>query len=191
MADLTANEPARLDASDLMFRSPSTTLAEAATTFTPPSKEFLMGTWRVTHSTLDMWKSNRNITITYKPLDSPPGAVDDLVEYQPLKSDKQKSVRGVDTPDPEISAKYNWRGRGWLMIASSKWEVLAYGSEDGGWAVTYFAKTLFTKAGIDVYARNKTGVSKELLEKIKTEIRKIDDQNVRVMADQMFEIQHD
>lgn len=45
------------------------------------------------------------------------------------------------------------------MIASSKWEILAYGDEDANansWVVTYFAKTLFTPAGIDFYSRNGT-----------------------------------
>lgn len=44
------------------------------------------------------------------------------------------------------------------MIASSKWEILGYGEEDGEgsveWAITYFAKTLFTPEGVDVYSRN-------------------------------------
>ena len=46
--------------------------------------------------------------------------------------------------------------KGWLMIASSKWQVLGYGE---GWAITYFAKTLFTPAGIDIYIRAEQGIS--------------------------------
>lgn len=94
--------------------------------------------------------------------------------------DKNKSkvstVRGVDKPfsttataggsasEEELASwGYNWRGKGWLMIASSKWEILGYGAEtssasatpDAGndWVVTYFAKTLFTPAGVDIYSR--------------------------------------
>lgn len=138
-----------------------------------------------------MWKSNRNVTITYTPLNDPPGAIDDLVQYQPLTSDKQKTVRGVDTPSQTVAAAYQWRGRGWLKIASSKWEVIGYGSEEGGWAVTYFAKTLFTPAGIDVYARQKGGLSETLLSKIREEMKKVDDGDFQAMADEMFEIKRD
>lgn len=42
------------------------------------------------------------------------------------------------------------------MIATSHWEILGWGDEQdtgNSWVVTYFAKTLFTPAGVDVYAR--------------------------------------
>jgi len=51
------------------------------------------------------------------------------------------------------------------MIASSKWQVLGY-DLDEGWVVTYFAKTLFTPAGIDIYSRTEQGPSQELCEEI-------------------------
>ncbi|KAF2867361.1 hypothetical protein BDV95DRAFT_177913 [Massariosphaeria phaeospora] len=54
------------------------------------------------------------------------------------------------------SLGYNWRGKGWLVIASSKWEILGYGDEEGTdnqYVVTYFAATLFTPAGVDFYSR--------------------------------------
>lgn len=51
------------------------------------------------------------------------------------------------------------------MIASSQWQVLGY-DERAGWAVTYFSKTLFTPAGMDLYARDPTAVNKELIEEI-------------------------
>lgn len=148
-----------------------------------------MGPWHVTHSTLPMWKNNRNVVITYKPLES--GTIDDLVEYQPLKSDKKKTVEGVDKPDTAVDAAYNWRGKGWLKIASSHWEVLGHGEEEGGWVVTFFAKTLFTPAGIDVYARKKGGLSEELVGRIREEMRKVEDPGFRKQADEIFEIQHD
>jgi hypothetical protein len=153
--------------------------------------DFLQGAWHVTHSTLPMWKSNRNVVITYTALSDPPGAIDDLVEYQPLKSDKQKTVNGVDTPDPSVPAAYDWRGKGWLKIASSHWEVLGWGEEDEGWVVTFFAKTLFTPAGIDIYARRKGGLSEELLERIRAHMKQVDDAGFREQAEKIFEIRHD
>lgn len=138
-----------------------------------------------------MWRKNKNVVITYTLLESPPGAIDDLVQYNPLNSDKQKTVEGVDTPDPNIDAAYNWRGKGWLKIASSHWEVLGHGDEDEGWMVTFFEKTLFTPAGIDIYARRKGGLSEDLIQRIRAEMKKINDLGFQKQADEIFEIKHE
>ena len=130
-----------------------------------------------------MWKKNKNVRITYTAVSgTSPAHIDDVVTYQALGSTKVKTVHGVDKPfsvlegtgakeggggegggdgedsEGKASLGYNWRGKGWLAIASSKWEVLGWGDEDnveGGnqWVVTYFAKTLFTPAGVDLYSR--------------------------------------
>lgn len=140
-----------------------------------------------------MWKKNRNVVITYTPIPSTsPPQLDDVVTYSPLNTSKPvvKTVRGVDKPfsvpntaestaggtvegeageGALASLAYNWRGKGWLMIASSKWEILAYGDEEGtdnAYVVTFFAKTLFTPAGIDVYSR-KDRLKEETVEAIK------------------------
>lgn len=57
---------------------------------------------------------------------------------------------------------------GWLMITWSNWQVLGYGD---GWAVTYFAKTLFTPAGLDIYSRAEEGLPSKLLEEIMEKTR--------------------
>ncbi|KZM22885.1 uncharacterized protein EKO05_0001259 [Ascochyta rabiei] len=65
------------------------------------------------------------------------------------------SAEGTAEAD-NSSLTYTWRGRGLLMIATSKWEILGYGTEGSTgneWVVTYFAKTLFTPAGVDFYSR--------------------------------------
>lgn len=110
--------------------------------------------------------------------------LDDEVRYESLggKGRKVSTVKGVDKPFPTAETKqrgvghhvdtarapstsegeelaslgYTWRGKGWLVIATSKWEILGYGDEEGkgnSWVVTYFAKTLFTPAGVDFYSR--------------------------------------
>ncbi|KAL9618683.1 MAG: hypothetical protein Q9160_006650 [Pyrenula sp. 1 TL-2023] len=150
--------------------SPST----SSPTYAPPPLTFLPGTWHVTHSTLPMWKSKSNVRITYTPLSpspnqtpsSSPPKLDDLVQYtsgnpsptSPNTKAKEKTVHGTSTPTPGKPGQYDWRGKGWLVIAGSHWEVLGWGTtatEAGevDWAVTYFAKTLFTPAGVDVYQR--------------------------------------
>ena len=50
------------------------------------------------------------------------------------------------------------------MIASSHWQFLGYSNS---WAVTYFSKTLFTPAGIDIYVRDgEKGLNEELRDEI-------------------------
>ncbi|KAF2803259.1 uncharacterized protein BDZ99DRAFT_351139, partial [Mytilinidion resinicola] len=147
----------------------------------PPTPGFLTGTWHVTHSTLPMWRNARNVKITYKPLspttatDFPP--LDDLVTYNPLKGEKEKAVRGVDKIDASSGGwAYNWRGRGWLVIAGSRWE----------WVVTFFAKTLFTPAGLDLYSRGGKGLGEATVEGIKKSLAGVGDEVVRKLAEGLF-----
>jgi hypothetical protein len=177
--------------SPLVFRAPSVSNVPPNPEFKIPSVDFLNGTWHVTHSTLPMWKSNRNVRITYTPLPDIPEKMDDLVQYQSLHGEKLKTVHGIDTPNQTFPGSYDWRGKGWLKIASSHWEVLGCGAEEGGWAVTYFAKTLFTPAGIDVYSREKGGLSGELLQLILEEMKKVEDANFKKMLKAIFAIKHD
>lgn len=197
------------------LRAPSSLPASSPSPSIPPPKvNWLTGSWNVTHSTLPMWKKNRNVVINYSltaPTLAPtlvPRYLDDLVTYQPLNSSTTKTVRGVDKPfavpntiDVEeldisenqlASLAYNWRGKGWLMIASSKWEILAWGDEEGtgnAYVVTFFAKTLFTPAGVDVYARK--GVLKaETVEAIKAGLKGLGGE-VEKLAAEMFEVAMD
>jgi hypothetical protein len=175
----------------LVFRAPSVSNAPSNPDFKTPSVDFLNGTWHVVQSTLPMWKSNRNVRITYTPVPDDPKRLDDLVEYQSLTGEKLKSIHGIDTPNETFPASYDWRGKGWLKIASSHWEVLGYGAEEGGWAVTYFAKTLFTPAGIDVYSREKAGLSPGLLHRIQDDMKKVEDDNFGKMLQGVFAVKHD
>ena len=140
-----------------------------------------------------MWESKRNVSITYKPqAQASSQKIDDVVSYQPLTSDKTKTVVGVDTMGGDTGA-WDWRGKGWLMIASSHWEVLGYGDleSDHQWAVTYFAKTLFTPAGIDVYSRKKEGLSTDVMERIKEALNAIEDDGMQKLGRTMFEVKKD
>ena len=50
-----------------------------------------------------------------------------------------------------------------LRIASSHWEVLGWGEKGGErWVVTWFAPSMFTPAGLDLYTSRKDGMSEEL-----------------------------
>lgn len=182
--------------STISLRAPSVYLtdkSQPSTTdggvFVSPPLEWLYRTWSVTHSTLPMWRSARNVRITYKPLPAAAASevhIDDLVEYEKAnKSGAYKTVNGVDKPDPTVPASWNWRGKGWLKIASSHWEVLGWGEKPLSpsaaaaaasdaqqqqpaatverWVVTWFAATLFTPEGIDIYSDRPEGISAETL----------------------------
>ncbi|KAF1973850.1 hypothetical protein BU23DRAFT_553836 [Bimuria novae-zelandiae CBS 107.79] len=187
------------------LRAPSSLpTTEPSPSIPPPTLQWLSGPWNVTHSTLPMWKKNRNVVITYTPIPSTSSPqLDDVVTYQPISSSSTKTVRGVDKPfsvpntaeggeGGRASLAYNWRGKGWLMIASSKWEILAYSDEEGtenAYVVTFFAKTLFTPAGVDVYSRK--GILKaETVEAIKAGLAGLGGQ-VAQLAAGLFEVSMD
>lgn len=79
------------------------------------------------------------------------------------------------------------------MIVSSHWEVLGYGDGEDGeqWLVTYFAKTLFTPPGIDVYSRRKEGLREGTLDAVKGALGKVDAEVVRGLVGSIFEVKSD
>ncbi|KAL3460476.1 hypothetical protein BJX64DRAFT_290295 [Aspergillus heterothallicus] len=162
----------------------------------PPTNDFIIGTWHVTHSSLPLWKGKRNVNITYKLLPSIASGgplIDDVVQYQTIDSDKIKSVHGVDTPSVGNQGAWDWRGKGWLMIASSHWECLGFGHTSDGsnqWIVTYFAKTLFTPAGIDIYSRNKEGLPQAMVDEILHALEGFGVEELTKLATDVFEIPH-
>lgn len=125
-----------------------------------------------------MWRTARNVRITYSPLppsgsgDSARPRVDDLVQYEKTSGKGGvKTVSGVDTASSAgDTGVWDWRGKGLLGFVTSHWEVMGWGERDnadveGGkerWAVTWFAPTLFTKEGIDLYSDRKGGMSPAL-----------------------------
>lgn len=159
----------------------------------PPTNAFLVGTWHVTHSSLPLWKGKRNVNITYQLLsaDAPQVAkLDDLVKYQAENSEKVKSVHGVDTPVPGNPGAWRWRGKGLLKIATSHWECLGFGQTDDGnqWVVTYFAKTLFSPAGIDIYSRSKHGLPQDLVDAIFNALQELGVHEISALANSLFQI---
>ncbi|KAI0829689.1 hypothetical protein BC628DRAFT_1358227 [Trametes gibbosa] len=145
-----------------------------------------MGTWYVTHSTLPLWKDKKDVTLTY--VMKPPSKevqFEDIVEYRAATAAATASpsrITGVDTLIAPASAahtpagqhaqtRFKWRGRGWLVVATSRWQVLGCSADVSAenphaWAVTYFEKTLFTPPGLDVYARTAAGLPEALVEEI-------------------------
>ncbi|KAI0330143.1 hypothetical protein GY45DRAFT_1251435 [Cubamyces sp. BRFM 1775] len=174
-----------------------------------------MGTWHVVFSTLSLWQSRKDVTITYtrKPRSNDGSSVqfDDVVEYRSKSgsaSSKRSSIVGVDTllpphkPNrrPEESqgaapaqTRYKWRGKGLLMIASSRWQVLGCSRDPSpdntaAWAVTYFEKTLFTPPGLDIYARTAEGLPDGLVEEIIAKAKALGG-DVGLLAKTFFEVE--
>lgn len=188
----------------VLLRPPTFSPAKPPPDFQLPSIPWLTETWHVTHSTLPMWKGKRNVRIQYTPLDpSSPSIpkdqtdrIDDLVSYQSLDGDKVSTVKGLDKAAGSGNSRgeWDWRGKGWLKIAGSHWEVLSWGEEqDTGnkWVVTMFAKTLFTPAGIDVYSKDGSGVKDDTLQDIKSALSSLQDESIQQMASTLFEIKRD
>lgn len=137
-----------------------------------------------------MWRTAQNVRITYSPLPpSPPTAegsrprIDDLVEYEKASGKGGvKTVAGVDTASGrEDTGSWDWRGKGLLSFVTSHWEILGWGEREGAegsgkerWVVTWFAPTLFTKEGIDLYSDRKEGMSPELAHEILTGLKGLD-----------------
>lgn len=144
-----------------------------------------------------------------------PVQLDDEVSYQALSSTKLKTINGVDKPfdipavvaggadkangvaegqvsvEETASLGYNWRGKGFLMVASSKWEILGYGDEElevgeNQWVVTYFAKTMFTPAGVDFYSR-KGQLKPDMVERLKAALAGLGGE-VGALATQVFAV---
>lgn len=192
----------------ITMRPPSFSPAKPPPGYASPSIAWLTETWHVTHSTLPMWKSKRNVRISCTPLPpSDPGfekantdRIDDVVSYQALDKTKVQTVHGIDklTATGEARDAWDWHSKGALALAGplakSHWEVLGWGEEAGTgnkWVVTMFAKTMFTPPGIDVYSRDRGGLGQDTLARLKLALGQVDDADVRKMAGEIFEIKTD
>lgn len=110
----------------------------------------LQGTWHVVATNFPMWTKGdrRNPRFIYGA--ERDGHFDDTVEYE--QGGRTKQILGVDTM--EAPNKFVWRGKGWLHLFTSRWEIISVSSDEQLVALK-FTKTLFTPAGIDLIARTR------------------------------------
>jgi hypothetical protein len=182
-AETTEPNPAALSKpaqSRILLRSPRKYSLAPPAEWTAPPLEWLEGTWSVTHSTLPMWRKAKNVRITYKILPGEPTLLDDTVESVPTQKSwmpQPREIKGIDAPDGE--GAWAWRGKGLLRIASSRWEVLGWGQREGErWVVTWFAPSLFTPAGVDVYSSLKEGISEGLYREVGGALKQLEAKEV-------------
>jgi len=168
-----------------------------------PTYDWLSGPWNVSYSSLPLWKGKQNVRIIYGRSGPRPDTLDripdltDHVEYQKEGKEKISHIHGISRP-VEVEGlphglAYNWRGKGWLKIASSDWEILGFGTdshngEENDWIVTFFSKTIFTPAGADIYTRSQKSLSDATLDKIKTTLAGLSDDKFTAIAESIFEI---
>lgn len=113
----------------------------------------MLGVWYVARTNLDFWRTRMNPSVTYTLVEETPRVkLRDTVRYGPLGKPPRK-IRGFDEQNPHLSSLFLWRGSGLIRPLMSGWFVLGHDEEYAEWAVTYFAKTPFTEAGMDVYSR--------------------------------------
>ena len=99
------------------------------------------------------------------------------------------------------------RGKGWLRISTSHWQLLGFSlspllsatavplgpspTPSPDWVVTYFSSTLFTPAGLDIYARDPRGVDEDKVRALTAEIERLGGEVARlVKGGKMFRIPH-
>lgn len=89
-----------------------------------------------------------------------------------------------------------------LKTASSHWEILGWGErecEDGKevelgqerWVVTWFAPSLFTPAGLDIYSSEKGGMSEKTLRDIMAALENLEAKEMVELVKDMKEIKID
>ncbi|KIO28164.1 hypothetical protein M407DRAFT_22644 [Tulasnella calospora MUT 4182] len=209
---MQSSNPQSQDSMEVAIHRPDTSDAPFQAQNIPYDR--LMESWAVVASTLPLWKNRKNVTITYQPTEGGSSASGflDIVEFNNLKSDPEKppsKVVGVDKNEcpaafensdsrsEENAAKFKWRGKGPLAISSSKWQILGYflaedpARKDEDWVVTYFGKTLFTPAGLDIYVRNPKVFSREKVQRLIKACQQNEDETVRKVAADFFEIPRD
>lgn len=78
------------------------------------------------------------------------------------------------------------------MIVSSRWQVLGCNTSDAEgshpWAVTYFEQTLFTPAGLDIYARSPEGLPEPLLKEVFEKVKAVG-REVAALSETFFEVE--
>ena len=126
--------------------------------------QFLIGTWFICSTNFPMWTKGDKLHPTFNyTLTERNGEKVLFDEVKYTKKGKQKSIKGYDYQDKNDQTKFIWRGKGLLVIAKSKWQVVLQDPK-GNWAVIHFSKTLFTPEGVDVICRKPKLEDSEFME---------------------------
>jgi len=135
--------------------------------------------------------------------------LDDVVEYQSASSTKIKEVRGrnvagadyadentstnTTTPTEEADGSgWDWRGKGIIAAAYSTWSIIGWGEAGGNkWMVTYFRKTVFTPAAVQMYSWDEGGLSEALVARLKGCLEENGSAEVRKLGAALYRVSND
>lgn len=177
---------------DITIRVPRHYKPQTGDSSAPPV-EWLHRSWTVTHSTLKRWRTAQNLTIAYGPHPASGSSprVTDTVTYQSKGQRKAKVISGIDTAAGDTTV-WDWRGSGLLKPISCRWELIGWGERTVGgeverWAVTWFAKTLFTEEGVDVYCDRREGMSEETAGEIRKALEGVGREQLAKLAKERLE----
>jgi hypothetical protein len=141
----------------------------------------LEGKWHIILTNFPMWlkgdKKNPNFNYKIAERDSVMGLIDE-VKYK--QNGQTKSINGFDKPLNIENTSFEWRGNGFLLLLSSKWQILNVDSTKQ-WAIIYFESTLFTPKGYDVICRD-TQPSSLIMRNVEEKLRvlKINDKLINL-----------
>ena len=114
----------------------------------------LEGTWFVLATNFPMWTKGRRMQprFVYSHFRGVEGreTFDSTVEY--VEGGRARTIVGVETCVGP--GRYRWRGKGWLGLFTSRWQIIAATRDEQLLAISFEA-TLFTPAGIDLISRTK------------------------------------
>ena len=136
----------------------------------PVDLQALSGRWHIQKTSLDFWRTRFSATVTYTPESDVSGIkLLDEVRYKNNRG-AEKTVVGYDSLRSGIEGQFLWRGKPWyLRFLQSEWGIVAHDDDYADWAVTYFSKTMFTAAGMDIYSRSEVlddGKYQKILDRI-------------------------
>lgn len=138
------------------------------------------------------WKDKRNVRLNYAPASSGSYIADQSI-YQTMNSDAVKVKNGWDTPcEGEVGA-YVWQGKGFLRVASARWEVLCFASRPGigDWMLIFQDKSIFTSPAISLLCRNKAGPTDADLQQIDGWLQGVEDEKFQEVVRGMANIKQE
>lgn len=92
-----------------------------------------------------------------------------------------------------IRAHGLWRGRGWLKLISSHWEILGHGDleESGQWMVIHGQKSIATPAVINLYTRKKEGLREDMRKEAQAALEGLGDEHLLALVRTMYLVRHE
>lgn len=169
--------------------------------WTPTSKNWLYGSWKMTHTSQTYyWERTKNFVIQYAPVLNGvwPCANQEMVSLTPIaQPERLYTAFGIDSPIPNLDDAWFCQCTGHLSHVSDHVAFLAWGSDAQGvdWVVLYSApppgSTVGLPAQIAIMSREGLGPDEATVTKIKHGIYELGDAELSKMMDNLRSLTHD